>query len=104
MTFLLLKINKNLLVKKLASLKIKTKKENTPQNNPATATVVNVGVFFLHLNETEKKEKPNADKSPTTKPNKVPISLLLKPIKIIPMAAAIIAVKVVFETFSLRKM
>ena len=43
-------------VKKLASLKIKTKKENDPQNNPATATVVNVGVFFLHFNETEKNE------------------------------------------------
>ena len=104
MTFLLLKINKNLLVKKLASLKIKTKKENVPQNSPATATVVNVGVFFLHLKETEKNENPNADKSPITKPNKVPISLLLKAIKIIPMAATIIAVKVVFETFSLRKM
>ena len=62
-------------VKKLTSLKIKTRKENIQQNNPATATVVNVGVFFLHLNETEKKEKPNADKSPTTKPNKVPIPL-----------------------------
>ena len=45
-------------MKKLMSLKINTKKENIPQNNPATATVVNVGVFFLHLNETEKKEKP----------------------------------------------
>ena len=40
----------------------------------------------------------------STKPNKVPISLLLKAIKTIPMAATIIAVKVVFETFSLRKM
>ena len=91
-------------VKKLVSLKIKTRKENVPQNNPATATVVNVGVFFLHLNETEKKEKPNADRSPTTKPNKVPICRLLKAIKTIPMAATIIAIKVVFETFYLRKM
>ena len=69
-----------------------------------SAFVVNVGIFFLHLNETEKNENPNADKSPITKPNKVPISLLLKAIKMIPMAATIIAVKVVFETFSLRKM
>ena len=60
-------------VKKSVSLKIKTKKENVPQKKPATATVVNVGVFFFHLNETEKNEKPNADKSPTIKPNKVPI-------------------------------
>ena len=58
------------MVKKLASLKIKTKKENIPQNSPATATVVKVGVFFLHLNETEKNETPNADNSPITKPNK----------------------------------
>ena len=79
-------------VKKLTSLKIKTRKENVPQNNPATATVVNVGVFFLHLNETEKKEKPKADKSPTTKPNKVPICRLLKAMKTIPMAAIIIAI------------
>ena len=92
------------MVKKLASLKIKTKKENTAQNSPATATVVNVGVFFLHLNETEKNENPNADKSPTAKPNKVPICRLLKAIKTIPMPATIIAAKVVFETFSLRKM
>ena len=41
--------------------------------------------------------------SPTTKPNRVPISRLLKAIKIIPMAATTIAIKVVFETFSLRK-
>ena len=54
-------------------MKTKTKKEKTAQNNPAIATVVNVGVFFLHLKETEKIEKPNADKSPNTKPNKVPI-------------------------------
>ena len=37
-------------VKKLVSLKIKTRKEKVPQNKPATATVVNVGVFFFHLN------------------------------------------------------
>ena len=91
-------------VKKSVSLKIKTIKEKVPQNKPATATVVYVGVFFLHLNETEKNENPNADKSPITKPNKVPISLLLKAIKIIPMSATTIAIKVVFETFSLRKM
>jgi len=96
-------INKNE-YENLKNKKIKTKKENTPQNSPATATVVNFGVFFLHLNETEKNENPNADKSPTAKPNKVPICRLLKAIKTIPMAAIIIAAKVVFETFSLRKM
>ena len=45
-------------VKKSVSLKIKTRKENVPQNKPATATVVNLGVSFLHLKETEKAEKP----------------------------------------------
>ena len=60
-------------VKKSASLKIKTKKEKVPQNSPATATVVKVGVFFFHLKETEKIEKPKAERRPTTRPNKVPI-------------------------------
>ena len=60
-------------VKKLVSLKIKTKKEKIAQNIPATATVVKVGVFFLHLKETEKIEKPKDDKRPINKPNKVPI-------------------------------
>ena len=36
------------------SLKTKTIKEKVAQNNPATATVVKVGVFLLHLKETEK--------------------------------------------------
>jgi len=34
--------------------------ENKKQNKPAIATVVNVGVCFLHLRLTEKIEKPNA--------------------------------------------
>ena len=40
------------------------------QNKPANATVVNFGVSFLHLNETEKTEKPNAEVKPNTKPIK----------------------------------
>ena len=32
--------------------------EKTTQKNPAKATVVNLGVSFLHLNVTEKTEKP----------------------------------------------
>ena len=51
-------------VKKLVSLKINTRKENVPQNNPATATVVNVGVFFLHLNETERTKNLMQIKAP----------------------------------------
>ena len=38
------------------------------QNNPAKATVVNFGVSFLHLSETEKIEKPYAEISPNTSP------------------------------------
>ena len=85
------------------SLKIKTIKEKVAQNNPATATVVKVGVFFLHLKETEKIENPNDDKRPIAKPNKVPRCLLVKAIKVIPIAAITIEVKVIIETFSLRK-
>ena len=81
----------------------KTVKEIIAQNSPATATVVKVGVFFFHLKETEKIEKPNDDRRPIARPNKVPIWRLVKAIKIIPIAAIIIAIKVVLETFSLRK-
>ena len=42
-------------VKKSVSLKIKTRKENIPQNNPATATVVNVGVFFFKQSRRPEK-------------------------------------------------
>ena len=91
------------MVKKLVSLDIKTKKEKVAQNSPATATVVKVGVFFLHLKETEKIEKPNEDKRPINKPNKVPTYILVKAIKIIPIAAITIDIKVIIETFSLRK-
>ena len=90
-------------VKKFVSFNIKTTKEKVAQNRPATATVVNVGVFFLHLRETEKIEKPNEDKRPIAKPNKVPTYLLVKAIKIMPIAAIMIEVKVMVETFSLRK-
>ena len=44
--------------------------ENKNQNKPAIATVVNVGVCFLHLRLTENIEKPNADTSPNIKPIK----------------------------------
>ena len=90
-------------VKKLESLKIKTIKEKVAQNKPATATVVKVGVFFFHLKETEKIEKPNEDKRPIIRPNKEPRCLLVKAIKVIPIAAITIDVKVIVETFSLRK-
>ena len=60
-------------VKNPVSLNAKTIKEIVAQNSPATATVVKVGVFFLHLKETEKIEKPNDDRRPIARPNRVPI-------------------------------
>ena len=62
-------------------------------------TVVNLGVFFLHLRETVNPAKPKEDNKPLTKPNKVPSPLLSKDINIIPPAATIIAISVVFEIF-----
>ncbi len=89
-------------VKKFASAKVRTIVEKIAQNKPATATVVNFGVSFLHLNEIEKTENPNADISPINSPNNVPILLLFKAINIIPIAAIIVDVRVVVEIFSFK--
>ena len=55
--------------------------EKTTQKKPAKATVVNLGVSFLHLNVTEKTEKPIEDVRPNTNPIKdsslvLPLSLI----------------------------
>ncbi len=42
---------------------------NTTQKNPAKATVVNLGVSFLHLKDTEKTEKPIEAVRPKYKSN-----------------------------------
>ena len=42
--------------------------EKIQQNKPATATVVNFGVSFRHLNVIEKTAKPIEERSPNTKP------------------------------------
>ena len=88
--------------KKLAPLLISITAENKKQNNPANATVVNFGVSFLHLSETEKIEKPNAEISPNTNPGKVFFSELSKAIIQIPTAAIIIATHTVKDIFSFR--
>ena len=44
--------------------------ENMQQNNPAIATVVNLGVSFLQRKDTEKIEKPIEDVIPKRKPSK----------------------------------
>ena len=76
--------------------------ETIAQNMPAIATVVNLGVSFLHLKETEKTEKPIADDKPKTNPKSE--FLLVFPIAIIniPTAATSIAIQTLKEIFSLR--
>ena len=65
------------------------------QNKPATATVVNFGVSFLHLKETEKIEKPMEEVIPKTKPTKEFFSVLPTAIITIP----IVAIKIDTQTF-----
>ena len=57
------------------------------QNNPATATVVNLGVSFLHLKVTEKTEKPIEDVIPKINPIKEFFSVFPTAIIIIPIVA-----------------
>ena len=52
------------------------------QNKPATATVVNLGVSFLHLRVTEKTEKPIDDAIPKRK--KPPTIVFVLGISLIP--------------------
>ena len=58
---------------------------NKLQNKPATATVVNFGVSFLHLNVTEKIAKPIDDVIPNINPTSelspvFPIAIITIPI------------------------
>ena len=67
----------------------------TKQNNPANATVVNLGVSFLHLRVTEKTEKPIEEVIPKTNPTKeftpeFPIAIIIIPI---------VAIKIAIQTF-----
>ena len=60
----------------LLSLNRRTKIATIEQKIPAIATVVNFGVFFLHLRETVNPAKPNDESNPLNKPNSVPSILL----------------------------
>ena len=88
--------------KKLASLNIINADENKKQNNPAKATVVNLGVRFLHLNETENIEKPNAEARPKMRPIREFFSVLPNAITHIPKAATIIDNQTVKEILSFK--
>ena len=76
--------------------------ENTKVKRPAKATVVNFGVSFLHLNETEKTENPVADIIPYINPSIVPFEEGPNPIIIIPIAATIIDIQTFKEIFSFK--
>ena len=72
------------------------------QNNPAKATVVNFGVSFLHLNETEKTEKPIDDAMPNINPSKEFFSSFPIAIITIPTVAKKIATQTLKEIFSFK--
>ena len=88
--------------KKFKSLVKSIIAEKRKQNNPATATVVNLGVSFLHLKLTEKIEKPRAETRPNIKPANELFSVLPSAITIIPNAATNIEIQTVIVIFSLR--
>ena len=74
----------------------------TKQKNPEKATVVNFGVSVLHLNVTEKTEKPIDESIPKIKPITEFDPELPKAIIIIPMVAIIMEIQTFNEIFSFR--
>tara|TARA_Y100000590_G_scaffold430480_1_gene544118 strand:+ start:432 stop:755 length:324 start_codon:yes stop_codon:yes gene_type:complete len=72
------------------------------QNIPAIATVVNLGVSFLHLNVIEKTEKPIEDIIPKIRPKIVFFPVLSMAITKIPIAARIIAAHTFTEIVSFK--
>ena len=88
--------------KKFASLFKSITVENKKQNNPAIATVVNLGVCFLHLRLTEKIEKPSADTNPNIRPIKEFFSVLPTAMIIIPTVAISIDNQTFREIFSFK--
>ena len=72
------------------------------QNKPATATVVNFGVSLLHLNVTEKTEKPTEEVIPNINPAKEFFSLFPSAIMTIPIVAMKIEIQTFKEIFSFK--
>ena len=72
------------------------------QKKPAKATVVNLGVSFLHRSVTEKTEKPIDDVSPKTKPIKDFSSVLPIAIISMPTVAIIIDIQTLKEILSFK--
>ena len=88
--------------KKFKSFWIIITRENIQQNIPAKATVVNLGVSFLHLSETEKIENPKADARPNINPLIDPKEKVPNAIMTIPAEATNIAIQTLAEIFSFR--
>ena len=88
--------------KRLLSVSTKITIDTIAHIKPAIATVVNFGVSFLHLSDTEKTEKPNAEARPNNNPNSVPAEKLPIAIIIIPIDANIIATHTLKEIFSCK--
>ena len=88
--------------KKFKSFCVIIAKENKVQNKPATATVVNLGVSFRHLNDTEKIENPSAEAKPNIKPSIDPNEALPKAIITMPIEATIIAIQTLIDIFSFK--
>ena len=76
--------------------------EKTTQKNPAKATVVNLGVSFLHLKDTEKTEKPIEAVRPNTNPIKDFSLVLPRAIISIPAVAMKIEIQTFKEIFSFK--
>ena len=76
--------------------------ETTTQKSPAIATVVNLGVSFLHLSDTEKIEKPIDEVIPKINPIKEFFSVFPKAIIIKPIVAIIIAAHTFKEILSFK--
>ena len=76
--------------------------DTTAQKIPANATVVNFGVSFLHLKDTENIENPRAEISPNNKPNNEPLSKSPIAIINIPIVAIIIAIHTFVDIVSFK--
>ena len=77
---------------------------NKKQNSPATATVVNFGVSFLHLKVTEKTENPTEEVMPKINPTRELSPVFPNAIIIIPTVAIIIEIQTLTVICSFKKM
>ena len=76
---------------------------NKKQKKPAKATVVNLGVSFLHLKVTEKTEKPIYEVIPKTSPTREFSPVLPNAMIAIPTEATIIDIQTFIEICSFKK-